>query len=152
MQKSRLIFFATILTGLIGFDSFGQDKPPAKPPAAAPTPIPCPKLVLKNPNPQYFREGATVTLMLEMTGGDPNVTPTIIWSVSAGLITAGQGGRRVEVDSSGAGAAGQLVAEVWVGGYAPECSPKATTTVRVVGPAMLLEKFGQMPVEDEIRY
>lgn len=150
MQKTSFIFFATLMMGLLSLDAFAQTPPPpAKPPAVVPAVSPCPRLVIKNENPQFYKEGAPVPFVLEMSGGDPKVTPNILWTVSAGLITAGQGERRIEVDSSGAGAAGQMVAEVWVGGYPAECTAKASATARVVPPAMLLEKFGELPLEAE---
>ena len=150
MQTTRVIFFAAMMFGSLTLAASGQDKPSApRPPAVAPTPPPCPRLVVKNINPQFYKEGAPVPFVLEMSGGDPKVTPNILWTVSAGLITAGQGERRIEVDSSGAGAAGQMVAEVWVGGYPAECTTKASATARVVPPAMLLEKFGELPLEVE---
>jgi hypothetical protein len=85
--------------------------------------------------------------MLNIGGGDPKVAPTIIWSLSAGMMKDGQGTRRIAVDSTGAGNSPERVikADVWVGGYAPECVLQASAAVRIIAPAVKLGEFGEVP-------
>jgi hypothetical protein len=74
--------------------------------------------------------------------------PTLIWNVSGGYIKEGQGSRQIQVDSTGAGSAldRELKAELWVGGYAPECSAlQASASVKIIPPAMKFGEFGELP-------
>jgi hypothetical protein len=86
----------------------------------------------------------------KISGGDPKVVPTVIWSTSAGNITAGQGTSRITVDSTGAGNTPEkeIKAAVWIGGYAPECVLQASATVRVTPPASRFGNFGELPAKD----
>jgi hypothetical protein len=64
--------------------------------------------------------GQETTYTANVSGGDPNVTPTFNWTVSAGTISSGQGTSSITVETAGAG--GQSVtATVDVGGYSREC-------------------------------
>ncbi len=152
MKKSVKLTMSVVLIALFAGFAFAQDPPPrqdnkAAPPA--PKVSPCPKVSVKTPTPQLVREGTPVAFIAEITGGDPNVAPTIIWSVTAGMITAGQGARRIVVDSTGAGRDRQMSAELWIGGYAPECGNTAGATVKVIAPAILIDQFGDLPAEQE---
>lgn len=152
MQRSVFLLMLLVLATVFSLPAFAQDtpeNPEQKPIAAAAKASPCPKVAVKTATPQFIREGSPVMFMAEITGGDPNVAPTIIWTVSAGMITSGQGTRRVEVDSTGAGASRQIAADLWLGGYAPECTITAMATVKVVGPATLMDQFGDLPAEQE---
>ncbi len=108
----------------------------------------CPKLGVKSATPQFIREGSPVTFAAEIAGGDPNVSPTILWSLSAGMIKADQG-RHIEVDSTGAGSTRNITANLWVGGYAPDCATSASASVRVVPPAALADEFGEIAADKE---
>jgi hypothetical protein len=119
--------------------------PPANPPAVSL----CPKLEIQGQAAKAVRDGQPVTFGVNISGGDPNVTPTIVWNVSAGSIKDGQGTRRIEVDSTGAGADRQIVADLWVGGYAPECSSQASTLVKIIGFASKVDEFGDLEPEKE---
>lgn len=143
---------------LMGSFSLGvpAQAPPPLPPqkavviAATPaTASPCPQLEIQSPAGRTLRDGQPVTFGANISGGDPNVTPIIVWNISAGSIRDGQGTRRIEVDSTGAGANREIVADLWLGGYAPECSIQATATVKVVGPAKMVDEFGELPIEAE---
>lgn len=128
-----------------------QAPPPQKPmpkanEAAA---SPCPKVEIQSSQGRLLRDGQPVTFGANISGGDPNVIPTIIWNVSAGSIRDGQGTRRIEVDSTGAGTYREIVADLWIGGYAPECASQATAAVRVVGPAVKVGEFGDLPADKE---
>jgi hypothetical protein len=83
-------------------------------------------------------------------GGDPKVAPMINWNLSAGTIREGQGTRRIEVDSTGAGSSfdRQVTADLWVGGYAAECSQiQATASVKIIPPAVKFGEFGELSAE-----
>lgn len=121
-----------------------ENAAPAKPPAD-----PCPKLAVKSGGTQLVREGSPATFVAEIKGGDPNVVPNILWSVTAGMITSGQGGNRIEVDTAGAASAGQVSAQLWIGGYAPECMNTASAAIRIAPRPALFDEFGELAPEKE---
>lgn len=107
---------------------------------------------IQSPTPMMTREGQPVTFVANISGGEKDVTPSIVWSVSAGVITDGQGTRRITVDSNGAGRDRQITADLWLGGYAAECSSQAPArTISVVPPSYKTDEFGEIPAEDEKR-
>jgi hypothetical protein len=120
--------------------------PKASPtPAPAPGPPPCPTVNVQSQGGQRIRDGQRVTFSANISGGDPKVTPTIVWSTSAGYITDGNHTRRIEVDTAGAGATPdrEVRAEVWIGGYPPECPVlQAAGTVKIIPPATKYGEFG----------
>jgi hypothetical protein len=138
-------------TGSIAQTPSRKSEAPAKVVAAAnpPTSSPCPKIEFQGQAPQTVRDGQPVTFGVNIAGGDPDVAPTIVWNVSAGSIKDGQGTRRIEVDSTGAGSDRQIIADVWVGGFAPECSNQATVAIKVVGHAIKIDEFGNLDPEKE---
>jgi hypothetical protein len=97
--------------------------------------------------PDSTAEGTEPSYTADVSGGDPNVTPTYNWTVSAGTISSGQGTSTIKVDT--AGVAGQTItATVDVGGYARDCSISQSCTLSVtkkVGPAV---KFGEYVTRD----
>ncbi len=95
------------------------------------------------------RDGQIISFGGNIAGGDPKVQPTILWSLSAGAINEGQGTRRITVDTTGAGDTPdrEVKADLWVGGYSPECVLQATTTVKVIAPAKKFGEFGELPAE-----
>jgi hypothetical protein len=97
-----------------------------------------------------IREGQPVVFTARVTGGDKNVTPSILWNLSSGSIQDGQGTQRITVDSTGAGMYREIVAELWIGGYAAECQMQsAPFRVGVVPPAVKYLEFGEVPTDDE---
>ena len=152
MQRKAFLIILFFLAAMISVPVSGQqpaENAEQKPAEAKPKVSPCPKLAVKSATPQLIREGTPVMFAADIVGGDPEVTPNIIWNVSSGMIKAGQSGRHIEVDSTGAGAARELRAELWVGGYAPECGTTASVSVRVVPPAMLVDEFGELDPDKE---
>ncbi|HMQ02920.1 MAG TPA: hypothetical protein PKD26_03315 [Pyrinomonadaceae bacterium] len=153
MVKRSGIFLFAFAFGICGVVSAtAQD--PAEVPKKEEVPAekkasPCPKVTLKLGAPSQVREGTPVAFVADINGGDPDVLPNLIWSVSAGMIKEGQGERRIAVDSNGAGANRQITAELWIGGYAPECVSSYSAMIRVVPPAMLLDEFSELPTEKE---
>lgn len=121
---------------------------PLPPGAQPPGPAPCPTVGVQVQPGQPVRDGQRVTFTANIMGGDPKVQPTVIWNTSAGAITQGHNTRRIEVDTTGAGATNyrEVKADVWVGGYAPECLLQASATAKIIGPAV---KFGEFGMVDE---
>src|SRR5436190_9224474 len=74
----------------------------------------CP--VLKVASPDSVFAGGTLTFTAQVQGGDPNVTPTYNWTVSAGSISSGQGTATIEMDLSAVAADSIVTATVDLGG------------------------------------
>ena len=150
----KKIFYIAVpaVIGLFVSSDLAQAPPPVPPekaPATAAAPNPCPAIQIQAPSSKIIRDGQPVTFGVNLAGGDPNVVPTIVWSTSAGTIVGGQGTKNIQVDSSGAGTNREIVAELWIGGFAPECGSQASAMVRVAGPPTKVEEFGELPVETE---
>jgi len=120
---------------------------PQQPPP--PVVVPCPKLDMRGTTAPIVRDGDTVGFAANINGGDPNVQPLISWTISAGVIKSGQGTRNIEVDSTGAGADRFIIADVWVVGYAADCSLQARAGVTVAGPATKRDEFGELAEDKE---
>jgi hypothetical protein len=157
MQKAVFGFFAVLFSiSLVGSAGAQTGLPtptptprPAPPAAPPPGPAPCPSVSVQIQGPPHVRDGQRVNFVANIAGGDPKVVPTIIWSTPGGAITQGQNTRRIEVDTTGAGSTSyrDVRAEVWVGGYAPECILQASAAVKVIGPAVKYAEFG--PVDEQ---
>ncbi len=152
IKRSRSFLLALAAAAFVALPVAAQD--PAEVPEKTEAPAekkvsPCPKVTVKLAAPSQVREGTPVAFAADINGGDPSVTPTLIWTVSAGMIKEGQGERRIAVDSTGAGAHRQISAELWIGGYEPECGSTFSAMIRVVPPAMILDEFGELPTEKE---
>ena len=111
--------------------------------------LPCPTVTVSCPD--TVDVGSPATFTANVTGGDPNVSATYNWSVSAGTITSGQGTPSITVDTTGAG--GQTItATVNVGGYPPECNTSASCSTTVNAPraiARLFDQYGNIAFNDE---
>jgi hypothetical protein len=154
----RKVFgIAPLLVAALSLGSYAQAPPTPRPdpPNRATPPVivepasQCPRVELQTQNGQNVRDGQPVMFVANISGGDPNVTPTIVWNVSAGSIKDGQGTRKIEVDSTGAGIDRKIVADLWIGGYSSECSSQAVATVRVIGHAAKVDEFGDLDPEKE---
>ena len=150
----RIVFAATpALFGTFLPCLIAQAPPPPLPPEKAPllsvAPGPCPTVQIQGPSGRIVKDGQPVTFGVNLAGGDPNISPTIVWNTSAGTIVSGQGTKNIHVDSTGAGSNREIVAELWIGGYSPECSVQASAAVRVAGPAVKADEFGELQVEKE---
>jgi hypothetical protein len=131
----------------------GSTPTPTPTPSPKPTPeprgAPCPQVTIQAQSGRSVRDGQAISFGVNIAGGDPRVQPTILWSTSAGVINEGQGTRRIVVDTTGAGDAPdrEVKAEIWVGGYAPECLLQASAAVKIVGAAKKFGEFGDLPAE-----
>ena len=91
-----------------------------------------------------------MSFIVQIKGGDKNVTPSILWNVSAGSIRDGQGTIRIDVDSTGAGEYRAIEAEIWLGGFPPECPAQSQPyRINIIPPASKLDEFGAISVDDE---
>lgn len=154
-MKARSVLSGMILTAALCSTIAGQgENPPTPPPEPAKEQAsPCPSIVLQSSTPRRVREGQPVSFVAQIKGGEKDVVPSIVWQVSAGVIKDGQGTQRIEVDSTGAGIYRAIVAEIWVGGYAPECNSQPEPfTVQIVPPASKADEFGELAADDEKKH
>ncbi|MBD0373348.1 MAG: hypothetical protein ICV60_21105 [Pyrinomonadaceae bacterium] len=109
--------------------------------------LPCPTVTVTCPD--TVAEGESITFTANVTGGDPNVSPTYNWSVSSGTISSGQGTPTITVTGATGGAS--VTATVNVGGYPPECNTTAscTTTITISQRARLFDQYGNIAFNDE---
>lgn len=127
---------------------------PTPTPSGSPSPTPtppvrvtaCPRVQVQTQTGKTVRDGQSLTFAANIAGGDPRVQPTLLWNVNAGFVKSGQGTPKIEVDSTGAGTLPdrELVVEVWVGGYAPECVIQESTRVKIIAPATKFGEFGEL--------
>lgn len=89
--------------------------------------IPCPTVSVSCPDTGTI--GTPVTFTANVSSGDPNVTPTFNWTVSAGTISSGQGTSSITVDTSSVRGGTTITATVDVGGYDRSCSTSNSCTV-----------------------
>ena len=101
--------------------------------------------------PDSIPAGENLTFTVNVSGGDPNVTPTYNWTVSSGTISSGQGTSSIVVDTSGVAGDSTITATVDVGGYDRSCSTSSscTTTVMKNPEARKLDEYGKLAVKDE---
>lgn len=153
MNLSRTLVF-TLFVSAFAFSGAAQSDPP--PPTEQKPDVvqekqasPCAQVQVQSQS-RTVREGQPVTFVARVTGGDRNVTPSFLWNVSAGSIRDGQGTTRIEVDTTGSGEARVIDAELWLGGYAPECpAQSAPTRINIIPPAFKFDEFGAIPVDEE---
>lgn len=159
-MKRRAIVLAFAMSVLMSAAASAQEQgapPPPSPsvrstPQAAAAPAsPCPKIDVQSPAGRGagVREGQPVTFAANISGGDQAVAPQILWTVSGGLIRDGQQTRRIEVDTTGAGAMREITADLWIGGYSGECQSQASATVKIIPPASKLDEFGELDTAKE---
>lgn len=113
-----------------------------------PTPTSCPRVTVSCPD--VLKPGVPVTFTANVEGGDPYVTPTFLWKVSAGEMTNGQGTSELTVDMSNA-AGRWLTATVDVGGYERACPMSASCTLSPGDPPVSrkVDEYGAITVGDE---
>jgi hypothetical protein len=138
MRNVRLHFFAPPLVAAIAL------LPGAVASRQRPQTSPCPKVTVTSP--AEVGEKSPVAFTADVSGGDPNVTPTYNWAVSAGTISSGQGTSSITVDTEGIG--GQTAtATVDVGGYERTCSTSGSSSTSVTKAAAAV-KFGEYVTPD----
>jgi hypothetical protein len=110
-------------------------------------PPPCPSVSISCPDRVMMEQ--TVTFVANVSGGDPNVTPTFKWTVPGHVITSGQGTSAITVEASASG--GEVVATVELGGYDRSCIDTAscTTSVTLSIDRGKIDEYGNIPMDDE---
>jgi len=95
--------------------------------------------------------GEKLSITANVTGGDPNVTPTYNWTVSAGTIESGQGTSIIEVSTKELSDGGYITATVDVGGFDRACSTSQSCTATVIKKveARKLDEYGVIKPEEE---
>jgi hypothetical protein len=118
-------------------------------PCVHPTPPPCPTVSVSCPDTGTI--GQPVTFTANVSAGDPNVTPTFNWTVSAGTISSGQGTSSITVDTTGVGGGTTITATVDVGGYDRSCSTSSSCTVSFARTieARKIDEYGNIRFNDE---
>ena len=92
--------------------------------------------------------GEPIKFAANVSGGDPNVTPTWKWTVPGFSILSGQDTYELTVEAS---TYGVIVATVEVGGYDRSCFMKADCTTHIIydpGPGKI-DEYGVIAVGDE---
>lgn len=84
--------------------------------------------------PAAVETGQPITMTAQVSGGDPNVTPTYNWVVSAGSIESGQGTSVITIVTTGLDPDSTVTATVDVGGYDRSCSTTASCSTSVTKP------------------
>lgn len=108
---------------------------------------PCPTVIVSCPD--IEAAGNPVTFTANVSGGDPAVTPTFNWAVSAGAIARGQGTDSILIFAPGE--TGTVTATVDVSGYERRCltSASCTTTLLVRAVARKMDAYGNIKFCDE---
>ena len=154
-NKAAVVIFTALF--LVSFTATGSAQYVFRTPTPTPTPKPtpkpppavstlCPTINVQAQPGQIVRDGQRMFFTANIAGGDPKVIPVIVWNTTAGTVVQGQNTRRIEVDTAGAGSSSdrELRAEIWVGGYAPECMMQASGMVRIIPPAVKFGEFGEV--------
>jgi hypothetical protein len=120
----------------------------AQSPRPQPTPVPCPSVNAISPD--TVNPGQPITFTANVSGGDPNVTPTYHWMVSAGTISSGQGTSAITVDTTGVSST--ITATVDVGGFAMACSTSSSSTTSVIAKhePRKIDEFGKISSKDRM--
>lgn len=107
----------------------------------------CPTVTVSCPDTAAENLENALTFTANVSGGDAGVTPTFNWTVSAGMISSGQGTSSIKVDTTGIG--GQTVtATVDVGGFPRECSTSNSCTTSIARKTAPPLKFGEYVTND----
>ena len=159
-MRKAVVLLLPVLVGAFAVAASAQNRPfgtptrtPTPTPSPTPTPparvMPCPQVSVQPVGPAQVKDGMTTAFQVNINGGDPKVMPQILWSTNAGMIKSGQTMRRIEVDTTGAGATydRELKAEVWVGGYANECLLQGSAKVKIIPPASKIGEVGELAPE-----
>ena len=126
---------------------------PAPSPAVPSTPDSCPFADVECPG-GVVTVGVPLTFIANISGGDPAVTPTYRWKISAGTITSGQDTSSVTVDTTGLGAQ-PVEATVEIGGFPEPCDNKASCSSQLAYVCIFtrkIDEYGDLsPADEEAR-
>jgi len=152
MRNAKVAFVALLATlTASAAASFAQTEDRGQnPPGIFDTPR-CPLITVSGPDAPG--PDGSLTFTANVSGGDPNVTPTFRWKVSAGEIKGGQGTYTITVEASNA--LGQFVtATLDVGGYERNQRSCPMSTSCTIGPgnppvSRKTDEYGDITVGDE---
>jgi hypothetical protein len=146
ITKAALVTLLCVLTASAGASVAQTDREPRE---RLPPGEPCPTVWVSCPT-EPAKPGAPLTFKANVGGGDPNVTPTFNWTVSAGTISSGQGTTSITVDAQGL-SYGAFTATVDVGGYDRSCITSANCSLINEPPIQprKIDEYGDIAVGDE---
>jgi hypothetical protein len=142
----KMIVLATILVSSIAIVS-AQQKQDAR--------SNCPTLKVDCPSQAFVKDTLKFTAVVQL--GDPKVSPTYNWTISAGTIEAGQGTSTIQVSTAGLDPESRVTATVELGGFDRGCaygSTAASCSAPVVkkAEARKIDEYGKLtPKEEETR-
>src|SRR6185312_5778834 len=110
----------------------------AQTPSGTPEQV-CPTLSVNAPD--SVNEGSSFFFTANVAGGDPSVTPTYNWVISAGSIVKGQGTSTIEVETNKLGTQ-TITATVELGGFRRTCANTYSASAYVV-PRPAAKKFAE---------
>jgi len=115
-----------------------------------PQPTPCPTITVDCPS-GLTLTGQPITFTANVSGGNPNVTPTYNWTVSAGTISSGQGTSSITVDTAGLASGSSVTGTVTVGGLDPSCTASNSCTAGINAPQgpTKFDEYGNIKRNDE---
>jgi hypothetical protein len=128
---------------LMALTQIGPSTPSAS--AALQSPDICPAVRVSCPD--SGADGDSASYSADVSGGDPEVSPTFNWTVSAGSIESGQGTSAISVATAGLGGS-TITATVDVGGYSRSCSTSNSCTMSVSAPSKPSAKFAEYQAGD----
>ncbi len=142
ISDKRVFPLSVVLTLSLFFSASAIFRVTAQQPACPTVRTTCPDTV---------SVGEKLTFTVNVSGGDPNVTPTYNWTVSNGSIASGQGTSTIEMDMSEVAGDSTVTATVDVGGYSRECSTASSCTTSVMKrlEARKLDEYGKIASKDE---
>jgi hypothetical protein len=105
-------------------------------------------------SPAEVKKGDNLTFTVNVSGGDPNVTPTYNWTISASTIESGQGTSTIQVNTREIEGETNVTATVEIGGFSRACGygstvASATTTILKKPEARKLDEFSKLKAEEE---
>lgn len=117
-----------------------------------PAPANCPVTKVTCPDQVYAKD--KLTIIANVSGGNPKVQPTYNWTVSAGTISSGQGTATIQVDTSEVEGGSTVTATVEAGGFDRSCgygstASSCTSEVMKKAEARKLDEYGKLMAKDE---
>jgi hypothetical protein len=111
-----------------------------------PPPVLCPNISISGPDTSPV--GTPVTFTASLSGGTPGISPVYNWTISAGMITSGQGTPSITIDTTGL--AGQSInAALSIEGYNLNCAATYTVQIPRKITSTLVDYYPPLPRDDE---
>lgn len=122
---------------------------PTVTPVVSPTPLPCPNRISIEGLSTDFKAGETITFVANISTSDNK--PIYKWTISSGIIIAGQGTPVITVETTNEMAGQSITATVEIEGVNNECpnkSASATALIAVLPQAVVVESFSYKDTVD----